>query len=107
MMLCAGRKTLAKFEFVKFVELATQLMKNLACLGRDFMLFEVFNESFAGMCFHVNTRTRVSSQYLSIRQSGSEVLCVLLASDLSIFPGFFHEWYLVIMLYVCIQVRLS
>ena len=59
MMLCAGRKTLAKFEFVKFVELATQLMKNLACLGRDFMLFEVFNESFAGMFFHANTRERV------------------------------------------------
>ena len=34
-------------------------MKILACLGRDFMLFDVFDESFAGMNFHVNTRARV------------------------------------------------
>ena len=47
------------FEFVKFVELAARLLKNITCLGREFMLYEVLDKIFAGVNFDVNTRARV------------------------------------------------
>ena len=58
-MLFVARKKWEKFEFVAFVQFVTWLLKILVHLGRDFMLVELFDESFADLCFHVNTKVRV------------------------------------------------